>query len=54
MERDIVRAKLDMLSEIWPVFGDQKIDILVRSRSREPNAMHVIAKDSGVELLFND
>lgn len=46
----LVAAKLEMRSQIWPEFGEQKIDILLRSRTDELNPMHRIAKDTGVEL----
>lgn len=49
-ETGIVAAKLEMLGAIWSTFGEQKIDILVRSRSREPTPIHEIAKSSGEEL----
>ena len=49
-ETGIVAAKLKMLGSIWDVFGDQKIDILVRRRSLPCSAMHEIAKSSGKEL----
>ena len=50
-EMGIVAAKLEMLRAIWSTFGEQKIDILVRSRSRECSAMHEVAKSSGLELV---
>ncbi len=51
LEEGTVAAKLEMRGLIWSVFGDQKIDILVRRRSEKPSAMHEIAKSSGVKLL---
>jgi predicted nucleotidyltransferase len=50
LESGTVEAKLKMRSLIWPVFGDQKIDILVRSRSEKPSPMHEIAKSTGIKL----
>ncbi|MES2199423.1 MAG: nucleotidyltransferase domain-containing protein [Chlamydiota bacterium] len=50
-ESGLVAAKLGMLGAIWSTFGEQKIDILVRSRSRECSPMHDIAKSSGEELV---
>ncbi|MFI5343922.1 MAG: hypothetical protein ACHQUC_06850 [Chlamydiales bacterium] len=50
MQSDIVAAKLKMRSLIWKVFGDQKIDILVRSTKEKPSPMHIIAKESGIQL----
>ena len=45
-----VAAKLQLRSMIWPLFGEQKIDILVRSRQEEMNAMHKIAKATCIKL----
>lgn len=53
LEKGLVEAKLKMRSQIWPVFGDQKIDILVRSRHQELSPMHKIAKESGQELSLS-
>ncbi|MBX9924254.1 MAG: nucleotidyltransferase domain-containing protein [Rhabdochlamydiaceae bacterium] len=50
-EIGIVSAKLEMLGLLDAVFGEQKIDILVRRRNRPCSAMHVIAKSSGQELV---
>lgn len=50
-EEGIIVAKFEMLGSIWPVFGDQKIDILVRRRNLPCSAMHEIAKSSGEELF---
>lgn len=47
-----VGAKLDMLVDIEEMFGEQKIDILVRSRTRDPSPIHEIAKSSGTALKF--
>lgn len=46
----IVAAKLEMKALIWSAFGDQKIDILVHSRTAKSSPMHAIAKQTGVEL----
>lgn len=50
LKSGIVAAKLAMRSNIWPIFGDQKIDILARSRHEEPTPIHQIAKETGIEL----
>jgi predicted nucleotidyltransferase len=50
MDQGIVEAKLKMQGQIWTAFGDQKIDILVHSRIREPSPMHKIAKSTGVRI----
>ena len=50
LESGTVAAKLQMRRYIWPVFGDQKIDILVRNREQEPSPLHEIAKSTGLKL----
>ncbi len=49
--QELIAAKLEMLGFIWFVFGDQKIDLLIPSRTQAPSPMHTIAKSSGIELL---
>lgn len=51
LESGTVTAKLKMRQLIWPVFGEQKIDILVRSRKKDPSPLHEIAKSTGQKLL---
>ncbi|MEM1283304.1 MAG: nucleotidyltransferase domain-containing protein [Chlamydiota bacterium] len=46
----IVESTLEMRTLIWEVFGDQKIDIIVREISKKMNPMHTIARDTGVDL----
>lgn len=50
MKTNIVPAKLAMRSLIWKVFGEQKIDIVVRSRHADLSPLQKIAKKTGVEL----
>lgn len=50
MKSGLVAAKLEMRSQIWAEFGEQKIDIIVRSRHDALSPMHQIAKDTGIEL----
>lgn len=45
-----VAAKLKLRSLLSSFFGEQKIDILVRSRKREPNTIHELAKSTGQKL----
>ncbi|MBM3197757.1 MAG: nucleotidyltransferase domain-containing protein [Chlamydiae bacterium] len=49
-ETGIIVAKLQMLTTIETVFGDQKIDILVRRRSHPCSPIQEIAKSTGEEL----
>lgn len=50
LNHGIVDAKLKMQGQIWPAFGDQKIDILVHSRTQELSPIHKIAKSTGVRI----
>lgn len=50
MKSGTINAKLNMRSLIWKAFGDQKIDILVRSRHEELSPFHKMAKETGIEL----
>lgn len=51
LEIGTVNAKLSFLGVLQDAFGEQKIDILVRSRLKPMTAIQVIAKDTGI--LFN-
>ena len=50
LEKNTVAAKLKMRELIWPLFGEQKIDIIVRSRSKSLSPIHEIALSSGQKL----
>ena len=50
METGIIIAKLQMLTSIEGIFGDQKMDILVRRRSLPCSPIQEIAKSTGKEL----
>ncbi len=50
-ETGVIEAKLEMLIFLEEMFGEQKIDILVRRGKQECSAMHEIAKSSGIELV---
>jgi len=47
----VVKAKLAFRKIIRPVFGDQKIDLIVHRRHLELQAIHTIAKETGVEIV---
>lgn len=51
LPENIVQAKLDFRSVIRPVFGDQKIDLVVHRRHLEMQAIHKIAKEEGIEIV---
>jgi predicted nucleotidyltransferase len=50
LEIGTVNAKLGFLGVLQDALGEQKIDILVRSRSKPMTAIQEIAKDSGILL----
>ncbi len=50
MKEMLITAKLKMRKLLWPLFGEQKIDIIIRSRSRHPSPLHEIALSSGQKL----
>lgn len=50
LEKNLVMAKLKMRELIWTTFGEQKIDILMRSRSRELSPIHELAITTGQKL----
>lgn len=41
-------SKLNLRMALMPVFGEQKIDILVHQLDREPTAIQQLAKETGV------
>jgi predicted nucleotidyltransferase len=49
----IIDAKLAFQELIWLNFGEQKIDILVRNRTKPMNPIHQIAKETGILLNFS-
>ena len=50
-ESGVIAAKLAMLMSISEIFGEQKIDILIRSRHLKASAIQETAKSSGKELF---
>ncbi|WP_058557588.1 nucleotidyltransferase domain-containing protein [Thiohalocapsa sp. ML1] len=50
VEQGIVARRSDLRRELEAVFGEQKIDIAVRPRSRPPHPLHEIARERGVLL----
>jgi predicted nucleotidyltransferase len=50
MEQGIVARRSDLRRALEAVFGEQKIDIAVRPRSRPPHPLHEIARERGVLL----
>jgi hypothetical protein len=50
LDRDIVARRSALLVRLADIFGDQKIDVAVRPRSRLPDPLHVIAVESGILL----
>ena len=50
IEESLFSKKIDLLGDLFDAFGDQKIDILVRARTKAMSPIQIIAKDSGIEL----
>lgn len=51
MQNNIVQAKIDFRNQIYPTFGEQKIDLVVRRRHFPLEAFHELARESGVEII---
>lgn len=49
-ERNIVRHRSDLLRRLEHIYGDRKIDVAIRPRSRAPHPLHAIARQQGVRL----
>ena len=49
-QENIVKSKLKFRKLIWPVFGEQKIDLITHDVSLEPTAFHELAKKTGILL----
>lgn len=52
IERDIVTRRSDLRRRLEAIYGDQKIDLAIRPRSRVPHPLHEIARAQG--LLLSD
>jgi len=50
MTNGLIQATLLLRKHLMPLFGEQKIDIITRSRHEELQSFHLLAKESGVEL----
>jgi predicted nucleotidyltransferase len=46
----LVARRLELLGRLFTLYGEQKIDLLVRPRSRPPQPIHEIARREGVLL----
>lgn len=49
-EHDIVSRRSNLLRRLEAIFGDRKIDLAVRPRSRTPHPLHEIARERGIRL----
>ena len=47
---NVAVAKIEFRKLIWPTFGDQKIDIIVRCKGQPLTAFQEMAKQTGVLL----
>lgn len=50
VERDIVSRRSNLLGRLEDIYGDRKIDLAIRPRSRAPHPLHAIARRQGVRL----
>ncbi|MBK1633596.1 hypothetical protein CKO31_23195 [Thiohalocapsa halophila] len=50
LERDIVMRRSALRRRLEAIYGDQKIDLVIRPRSRAPHPLHEIAREQGVRL----
>lgn len=50
MTVDLIKSTLKLRALLRQIFGEQKIDIVTRSRSEELQAFHLLAKETGIEL----
>ncbi|WP_295885820.1 nucleotidyltransferase domain-containing protein [uncultured Thiohalocapsa sp.] len=50
LDRDIVTRRSDLLRRLEAIYGEQKIDLAIRPRSRAPHPLHEIARERGIRL----
>jgi predicted nucleotidyltransferase len=50
IDRDIVTRRSDLLRRLEAIYGEQKIDLAIRPRSRAPHPLHEIARERGIRL----
>jgi predicted nucleotidyltransferase len=50
VDRDIVTRRSDLLRRLEAIYGEQKIDLAIRPRSRAPHPLHEIARERGIRL----
>jgi predicted nucleotidyltransferase len=50
IEREIVSRRSRLLRRLEKIYGDRKIDLAVRPRSRAPHRLHEIAREQGIRL----
>ncbi len=51
LSENIVSHTIAFREQIWPCFGDQKIDIVVHRQNEPYQAIHEMAKTTGIKLL---
>jgi predicted nucleotidyltransferase len=50
IDKNLVALRSKLLRKLEDIFGEQKIDLSVRPRSRAPHPLHEIARDQGILL----
>jgi predicted nucleotidyltransferase len=50
VDKNLVALRSKLLRRLEDIFGEQKIDLSVRPRSRTPHPLHEIARDQGILL----
>jgi predicted nucleotidyltransferase len=50
VEHGIVSRRSDLRRKLEAIYGEQKIDLAIRPRSRPPHPLHEIARERGVRL----
>ena len=50
IDKNLVALRSRLLRQLEDIFGERKIDLSVRPRSRAPHPLHEIARDQGILL----
>jgi predicted nucleotidyltransferase len=53
IDTGIVSRRSRLLRRLEEIYGDRKIDLAVRPRSRAPHPLHEIARERGIRLSGN-
>ncbi len=50
LKEKIVSARIEFILALWHIFGDQKIDVVLRRKDKSPSPFHMLAKETGIML----